>query len=485
MNRHPSRFFVLYAAILLAASAPAGLWAGDYDRLLEGYLAHDSEGRRLELAREQAALALQRFSLEKGVSFTVSTGTAVFGFSPAGTAISGTPSVTIGMPRMRNTRLNVAAPLANESGNLNRYGVEMSVTTGLINGDSDALSAELMEWERAFLSAERNIQYRYLEAEREFCERIKALIAGRDAMLQAQGEVIKARYDLEAKRAGGYGASSVILRTAELKLRSREREQREAERTLDTALRNFAGDCGVEEAGIPGDIPDEALLAISGFDPARYKELENAVKLHEIHSLSRKSRDRRFSLDGSAGYAWNHLETAAYPSGVASGAADGSSVTAGADLSVGGVTVSTGISVPLNKPNEPSLTVSLQWQPSGSRVFGIERRLRQIEAETEQEAIVTAEKKFKDLTADWDRRMADLEWQRTSYEEEAELYRLNMEEQQDWLDRGLIRETDWMDARSTYLLAENKTLSARIDRRLYNLELQALFVPQNERAEER
>jgi hypothetical protein len=481
MNSQLSRFF--YAAILLFSFTYKGLWAedalaGNYDFLLEGYLAQDSEGRRLELAQEQAALALQRFSIDKGISFAVSTGTAVFGFSPSGTTISGTPSVSIGMPRLRNTRLNVSAPLETGNGGLNRYGVEMSVTTGIITGDDDAFSAELMERERAFLIASRNRAYRYLEAEREFCERIKQLITGRNAMLQAQGEVIKARYDLEAKRVEGYGSSSVILRSAELKLRSRERELREAERNLETALRDFADACGVENAGIPDDIPDDTLITISSFDSSRYKDLENAVKNHEIRSLSRKSQDRRFSLDGTAGYAWNHFETPG------SGNAGGSSVKAGADLSMGGITLSSGISVPLDKPNEPSLTVSLQWRPSGFKIFEIERRLRQLEAETEQDAIVTAEKKFKNLTADWDRRMADLEWQRINYEEEAELYRLNMEEQQNWLDRGLIRETDWLDARSTYLLAENRSLSARIDRRLYNLELQALFVPRDELPEE-
>jgi len=123
-------------------------------------------------------------------------------------------------------------------------------------------------------------------------------------MLQAQGEVVKVRYDLEAKRVQGYGSSAVIVRTAELKLRSQERALREAERTLETALRDFADNCGVERAEIPLNIPEEELRAISSLNPSLYTELENAVKVYEIHTLSRKSQDRFFTLDGSAGYSW-------------------------------------------------------------------------------------------------------------------------------------------------------------------------------------
>jgi hypothetical protein len=368
----------------------------------------------------------------------------------------------------------------------------MAVTTGIISGKSDALKAGYMEQERAFLSALRNLAQRRLEAEKEFCDLIKALITGQNTMLQAQGEVIKARYDLEAKRVQGYGSSAVIVRTAELKLRSQERALREAQRTLETALRDFADDCGAERADIPLNIPEEELRAISAFNSSLYTELENAVKIYEIHTLSRKSQDHFFTLDGSAGYSWNGGSavkggglmgddisgtTGSGPAGFAVSLAEGSSVTAGAGLTAGGITLSAGVSVPLGQPDEPTLTVSFQWRPSSFKVFKIDRMLRALAAEEEREAIGTAEKKLWDLTAEYDQRMADLEWQKGTYEEEAELYRINAEEQRAWFDQGIIKETDYLDAQTDYLLAENRSLSARIDRRLYNLELEALFVP--------
>jgi len=104
-------------------------------------------------------------------------------------------------------------------------------------------------------------------------------------------------------------------------------------------------------------------------------------------------------------------------------------VTAGTGLTAGGITFSAGVSVPLGRPDEPTLTIAFQWRPSKFKVFDIDRRLRVLAAEQEKEAILTAEKKFRDLTAEYDRRMADLEWQRGTYEEEAELFRLNAEEQ--------------------------------------------------------
>jgi hypothetical protein len=477
----------------VAAPAEAGPdGVGDYGTLREGFLARDDAARRLELTKEQAALALRRFSVDNGVTFTVSSGSTVFTFSPDGTYVSASPSAEISMPGARNTRLNVTAPLQSRGGELTRYGVDMAVTTGIISGKSEAVKAEYMERERAFLTALRNLAQRRLEAEREFCDLIKKLITDRNTMLQAQGEVVKARYDLEAKRAQGYGSSAVIVRTAELKQRSQERALREAQRILETALRDFGDDCGVERAEIPANIPEEELAAISSFSSSLYTELENAVKTYEIHTLSRKSQDHFFTLDGSAGYSWNGGSavsggglmgddisgtTGSGPAGFAVSLAEGSSVTAGAGLTAGGITVSAGISVPLGRPDEPTLTVAFQWRPSSFKVFKIDRMSRALTAAEEREAINTAKKKFRNLIAEYDQRMADLEWQRSAYEEEAELYRINAEDQRAWLDRGIIKETDYLDARTDYLLAENRSLSARIDRRLYNLELESLFVP--------
>jgi outer membrane protein TolC len=86
-----------------------------------------------------------------------------------------------------------------------------------------------------------------------------------------------------------------------------------------------------------------------------------------------------------------------------------------------------------------------------------------------------AEKKFNTLVNDYERRREELLWQRETYEEEADLYRINADEQKLWFDRGIIRESDYMDAQTNYLMAQNRVHSARIDRKLYNLELAGLF----------
>jgi hypothetical protein len=291
--------------------------------------------------------------------------------------------------------------------------------------------------------------------------------------------VILARYDLETKRAGGYGSASVILRTAELKLRTRERELQEAERTLAAALRAFADNCGAKQAEAPVNIPDDPLIPAGSFDPAAYTERENALWVYEINTLGRKSQDRPFTLDGSAGYSWQ--SSPASGGGGAGGASAGeSSVKAGLGFSGGGFSASAGVSVSPENPGSPSLTFRFQWKPGGARIFGLDRRLRELAARGEREAITDAEKKYRDLIVDYERRLGDLEWQKEAYREEEELYRVNEEEQKRWFEQGIIRETDYLNAQTEYLSAVNRVLSARIDRRLYNLELRALFVsPEN------
>jgi hypothetical protein len=447
----------------------------DYSVLLRGYQAQDTEGKRLELEKERAALELQRYALENGISFTVSSGDGVFTFSPSGVSVSAEPGVELNFPNLRNTGLTLDAPLATDGEKVTQYGVDVSVKTGIVTRQGDAYKAGLETSRRRFLTALRNAESRRRQAEEEFCQRIKELLTLENNILQAQGAVLTARYDLEEKRAGGYGASSTVWRTAELSLRSRERELGEAQRKTERALRDFAEACAVAAAGIPENIPDEALRSITDFDPQAYSVLEEARWNYEVNTLQRRSQDSPFTLDGRAGYSWRDSA-----GGTSYTDAAGSRATAGLDFSRGGLSLSAGVSVPLKNPNEPSLTFRFQWRPSGSKTAGIDRQLRDIAGQGELLTIAEAEKKYRDLVIDYDQRQEELLWQHQTYTDEAELYRINAEEQQLWFDRGIIRESDYLDARTNYLMALNRVLSARIDRRLYNLELTGLFVSNEE-----
>jgi hypothetical protein len=459
----------------LAGEDPGGGPSGEYALLLEAYLANDAAARKLELELEQAALELEYYTSDQGLSLTLSSGETTLGFSPGRTSVSSEPGLTVSSPKLRDTSLSFAAPVRGNSGDgVNGYGFSAEARTNIVSGKGAAYQASFLERERRFLQAGRNARARRLTAEGEFCEAVKGLLAARTTVLEAQGEVLDARYDLETKRAGGYASASVILKSAELKLRSRERALAEAERSLEGDLKRFAESCGLREAGIPDDIPEEALLRISSFDPARYTELEAAVSAHSINNLARKSRNYPFTLDARTGYSWQNSGTAGTAPGTAS-AVSGSRISAGAGLSAGGVSLGVGVSLPLQKP-EPEMTLSLEWKINGFKLFNINRKLAEIEAAREREDILAAEKKFRDLGTEYERKFADLEWRLEAYAEEAELFRLNAEEQKIWLDRGIIREIDYIDARTEYLSATNRLLQAKIDRRLYNIEVEKLFV---------
>jgi hypothetical protein len=444
----------------------------DYNTLKEGYQAQDTEGKRLELEKERAALELQKYAVENGIHFTVSSGEGVFTFAPSGVSFSSAPGAEFSFPNLRNTGVSLDAPLATDGKNITSYGVDVSVKTGIVTRQGDTYTAGLELSRRNFLSALRNAESRRRTAEQEFCELIKKLLATENDILTAQVKVLEARNDLEVKQAGGYSASSTVWRTAELSLRTRERELGEVQRKQERALRDFAESCAVPGAGIPGNIPDEALLSITDFDPEAYTVLEEARWNYGVHSLQRRSLDGPFTLDGRAGYSWRG-------GGGGSGSyadAAGSRATAGLDFSRGGLSLSAGVSVPFEHPGEPSLTFMFQWKPSGSKTSKIDRQLRDIAARGEQLTITGAEKKYRDLVIDYEDKRGELLWQQETYAEEADLYRVNAEDQRRWLDQGIIKETDYLDARTNYLMALNRALSARIDRLLYNLELAGLFV---------
>jgi hypothetical protein len=473
--------FIVFSPPLLPAEDSGGGPVRRYAFLLEAFLANDDEARKLELELERAALELERYVRDQGLSLTLSSGETAFVFSGGGTSVSSEPGLILSSSKWRDTSLSFTAPVrGNGAGDISGYGFGAEARTGIVSGKGTAYRASLLEKEREFLEARRNAAARRLTAEGEFCETIKELLAARDAVLEAQREVLTARYDLEGKRAGGYGSSSVILRSAELKLRSRERELVEAERNLSGKLKEFAEVCGEREAEIPADIPEEALLRITSFDPARYTELEAAHSVHTINNLARKSQNYPFTLDGRAGYSWQNGNAVPAVSDAASGTVSavsgGSRINAGADFTAGGVSLGVDVSAPLDRPGDPVLTLSLQWKLNGFKLVKIDRRLADIQAARERENIIAAEKKFRDLGAEYERKFADLEWRLETYTEEAELFRLNAEEQKIWLDRGIIREIDYIDARTEYLSAVNRLLEARIDRRLYNIEVEKLFV---------
>jgi hypothetical protein len=464
-----------------AAEDPGGGPLREYSLLLEAYLANDDEVRKLELELEQAALELERYARDQGLSLTLSSGETALVFSGGGTSVSSEPGLTLSSSKWRDTSLSLSAPVrGNGEGGIDSYGFDAEARTGIVSGKGAAFRASLLEKDRKFLEARRNAAARRLAAEGEFCAVIKELLAARGAVFEAQREVLTARYDLEGKRAGGYGSSSVILKSAELKLRSRERALAEAERNLAGKLKQFAESCGLREAEIPAAIPEEALLRIGSFDPARYTELEAAHSVYSINNLARKSQNYPFTLDGRAGYSWrNNDTTTAVPgatSGTTTAVSGGSRISAGADLAAGGISLGVGVSAPLERPGDPVLTLSLQWKLNGFKLFKIDRRLGDIQAARERENITAAERKFRDLVSEYERKFADLEWQLENYTEEAELFRLNAGEQKIWLDRGIVREIDYIDAQTEYLSALNRLLEARIDRRLYNIEVEKLFV---------
>jgi hypothetical protein len=466
-------FFLCFLGLSLGFGALGAEEVGDYETLLRGYIGGDAEAVRLGLEQERAALELRKYALDTGTAFTVNSGDTVFTFSPSGMTLSAEPGVELSFPNLRNTGLALSAPLSAQGGEVSRYGVDAKVSTEIITGRGDDYRAGLEESRRRFLTALRNAESRRRVAEKEFCAAVKELLTLENDILRAQDAALQARTDLETKRVSGYGASSVVWRTAELTLRTREREQEEARRKAGSALKDFAEACGVEAAAIPENIPEEELAAIAAFDPLGYTELEAASWTYSVNTLKRRAQDRPFTLNGNVGYSWRNDPPASSSGSLGAG---GSSLSAGLGFTGGGLSFSAGVSAPLERPDEPSLTLRFQWKPSGSRVSSIDKQLRELTAQAELHAITEAEKKFRTVVSEYDRKRGELLWQQEAYGEELDLYRINEEEQRRWFDQGMISESNYLEARTNYLLALNRLLSARIDRKIYNLDLQGLFV---------
>ncbi len=468
-------FFFIF---LLMCGFSCGLFAEEvksYETLLTGYQKLAPERTKLDILKEMAAIDLQRFAAETGLSFSVHSGDTVFNFSSSDLYINTEPGIEMNIPGFRDTSASLKVPLQTVNGADTQYGLDLSLKTGLISRRTITHQAGMEEKKRVFIKTLRDIELWELAAEIEFCRILQELLTYQNTMLEAQGDMLLAFYDLEEKRVQGYGTSSVVLRTAELKLKTRERELLEAQRNLAVVLEEFARDCGVPQAGIPASIPEEKLISILSFNPEQFAELDDARWIYKENSLIRKAANKQVLLDGTAGYSWTSSSFGRNNSFLSH---EGSAVNGGLGLNINESTLYAGVSVPLENPSEPTLTVAFSWRPWGSIISKLDKQLRSLEASRELENIAQAERTYRDLVIQFNRKKGNLEWQQSVYDEEAELYRQNAEEQKRWFDQGIIRQTDYLDAQTDYLLSLNRVLSASIERRLYNLEVKSLFIPQ-------
>ncbi|ULQ60960.1 hypothetical protein K7I13_06820 [Brucepastera parasyntrophica] len=458
------KFFICLFSFFISAVAVSQSLS-DFAVLLEGYASNDTTRQSLELDKRSAFLSMQRYNIEAGTAFTISTGQTVIEFPDSGAQISARPGITVGLPQLRNTSISAEVPLEYNGNDPPRAGVNVTARTDIFSGNAKSRQTGLEEKERQYIVAARQLESHKLQLQKEFWEDVREIYGYRNDIYKAQEAIVLARQDMETREAAGYTASSTVWRTTELKLRSRQRELTEAERTYARSLEEFARSCGIPVVVLPEVIPGQELADISAFPQAGFSELESAEWNHYINTMSRSASGRSFSLNGLAGYSLDRITQT-------------SSVSGGVGISLPGVTLSSALSFPLDSSQNPALSISLEWKPNGIRTHRIDNEIREISGKKELLNIHIAKKNYYDTVLEYDRKKEDLEWQQEVYTEEFEVYKTHAGEQEQWYRAGIISETDYLQSQTEYKLAEYRLQALYIDCILYNLDVALLFIPE-------
>jgi hypothetical protein len=452
-----------------------------YADLLQGYTAGDIQLERLSIALQRKQLEMEEARIGAGLDLSLSSGSISARFLDGKSEFYAAPEASLSLPLLNNTKITGSLPLkasvsGGSVGSVSLSGGALSLSTGILTGLPEKQRITLLTAERALRTAERDYHYRHMGAEKTFLAELKKLYDLEASLNTASDELITAEEAFRLVQFQGYGETSARYRTAELSVRSKLRVKEERSRSLQRELDYFAGQCGYPDssgialATLPETMPDPQLLAITDFSKDLFIELENSRWTHEINGLSREA-ERAFTLDGSLGY--KYTETAGSQSGgQSSGLHD---VQAGLSMSYKGIQAGAMVSVPVNKPNSPSISVSLGWDLNTGKRTRIGDSKKALDLREEQLSITEAEDTYGTTVSDYELQRRDLLWQKTEREELLDLHTELARDMESWYQQGAVTEKDYRAAQLDMHSAILDNVKARIDRLTYNINMQLLF----------
>ena len=480
--------------------------------LLFGYLKNDLSLQKYTLTAQTKALDYDSSKISNGISLTLSTGTVKIQSSSEGTKYTFTPSATLEIPELHDTTLTASFPMTKKSGfSSEEDGTfldngSVKVTTGIITAKPLKRKISLLEAERAYIEAERNVQNQALTVENEFYTNLKTLYTYVTKVLTAKNDLYDDELDLKVLEVQGYSKTSASYRKKFLECQSDRRDVNEALRKLERETAIFAVKCGVEynqafnpatfEMSRAEEIAEEAFQSVMNFLPMEipnveledvlaykaenYTKTESAEWTQYLSGLKRKS-DYTMELDAYAGYTFNE-STSHYDT------LDG-----GLTFDWRGISASAGVSVPTGNTvfpldasttgrtsKSPVYTFSLTLTPNTWRLASIDKKQDALNEKIDEISVKSAADDYETDVLDRLSERGDLHWSQRSYAEEYDMYSQLEYDMDKWLSQGSVTKSDYLDAANNRDKAQMNILINAIEKIIYNNEVKMLFVRKNE-----
>ena len=213
------------------------------------------------------------------------------------------------------------------------------------------------------------------------------------------------------------------------------------------------------------------LNSIRDYKKDDFTELEKANWNYQINSQSRNINSD-FSLSAQAGYGFS-LNDETFSD----------SAQAGLTMNYKGISLSATSSIPINQNSNPSLSFSLGWNPSTSKIQNLSAQNKILQDELEQLEIANAQENFFDTVLSMEEKRSNLEWETEQNFEQEKLYAELEKDVESWYKKGIVSESEYRQAKVNYENAKVKLALTKIDRIIYNNDLSMLFVTDSTKSE--
>jgi len=476
--------------------------------LLFGYLQNDLSLQKCMLTAQNKALSYDAAKINNGIELTLSTGTVKIQSSSDGSKYTFTPSASLGIPQLNDTKLTASLPMTQKSGFsdsengtfLDNGNVKLS--TGIVTSVPLKKKISILEVERAYVEAERAAQNQALTVENEFYTNLKNLYGYVQKVLTAKDDLYDDELNLRVLEAQGYSKTSASYRRKYLEVQSDRRNVAENLRKLERETAVFAIKCSVEYervftpenfdknkiqelenqafnsvmAFLPMEIPGVEMENVLDYKAEDYSKSESAVWSKYISDLRRKS-DYNLELGAYAGYTFNE-SSSKYDT------ADG-----GITFDWKGITASAGVSLPTGQnlfplsgtsagqtSKSPVYTFALTLKPNTWRLSKIDRQQDELNSKIDEITVKSAADDYETAILDKLTQRGDLRWSEKSYAEEYDMYSQLEYDMDNWLKQGSVTKSDYLDAENNRNRAQMNILINAVEKIIYNNNVKMMFV---------
>lgn len=448
---------------------------------LKGWLENDRDIKNATISLQNAELSNEKLSLQNGFDITLSSGTMTFKTTNGSGTFTISPSVKATLPSFRNLSFSAGTDIT-ISDNTKLENASLNASIDLIDTEKEKRELSEKKSLRSILEAKRVIEDKVRNSEKSFYQNIQSLLKSYSSIINSKNNLYSDKINFEKTKAQGYSANSSNYRLSEMKVKNDQHNIETAERSLSHDFKNFLMKCFVnlEELEKQNITLDDFILLASqsidspepqsfeSFSKDTFKEIEKAIWNNEINSLSRSSA-KSYSLKGSAGYTFRN-----------SNIKDGNnkisdSIDAGITSSVLGMSLSAGISLPVNPGAAPSFTAGISFSPNTLKKQNIENLEKSLDEQSDLLSLETAYYNYDLSSADKKQKLEDLLWEKSTISENLLMYTQTEKDMKYYFDRGIITESEYLSAKTNKEKYEIEQLLNNLDLIIYNCEIQSLF----------